>query len=341
MRRTSLDLAPVLVLALFVAALVPGLTDAFWTLTAVSAVIFAIAALGVAVLYGQLGLVSLCQVGLVGIGGWVTLRLGYATDLPFLLLVVLSGLITTVIGTLVGTPALRLTGHYLALLTLMAAAGAQVLFSATGFPNGGPGFLGNGATGGQQPFARPAFAASDGAYLRLCVGVAVIMFALVAVHLRTAPGRAWAAIKQSEAAAQSLGINTTTYKLWAFALSSLLAGVSGALLAGSIGTLDVALFRSADSIVLFAVVLVGGTYGVEGAVLAGVFAKVLPAVLDRVGIDPAVALILFGAGVLNVLILAPAGLAGLRPHVRRRGGAPSAAPVSVVAPPHLSKELIP
>ncbi|MCW2985801.1 MAG: branched-chain amino acid transporter permease [Conexibacter sp.] len=329
MRRISWDLGSVVLFALLVAVLVPAMADAYWTLTSISAVIFAVAALGVAVLYGQLGLVSLCQVGLVGIGGWVALRLGYATELPFLVLVALAGLTTMVIGTLVGTPALRLTGLYLALLTLMAAGGAQVLFSATGFPNGGPGFLGNGATGGQQPLARPGLAESDGAYLRLCVGVAVVMFAIVAVHLRTAPGRAWAAIRQSEAAAQSLGINTTTYKLWAFALSSLLAGVAGALLAGSIGTLDVALFRSGDSVVLFAVVLVGGAFGLEGAVLAGLFAKVLPAALDRLGVDADVALVLFGGGVLHVLIFAPEGLAGLIERLRHSAAPSSGTPTEV------------
>lgn len=292
------------------AVLVPWATGTYWTITTTSAVLFAIAALGVAILYGHLGLSSLCQIALMGVGGWTMLRLGYATDLPFLVLVLLSALITAVVGAVVGSPALRLSGLHLALLTLMAAAAAQVAFSAAGFPNGGTGFLGQGATA-HEPLARPGFATSDAAYLRLCAVVAIVCFVVVAGHIRFRPGRAWAVISQSEPAALACGVNTSLYKLWGFALSGFLAGIAGGLLAGSIGTLDVSLFPASSSIVIFAVVLVSGAYGLSGAIIAAAFAKVLPAALDRLGVDGNVALLLFGIGVIQTLAVAPQGIAGM------------------------------
>ena len=99
------------------------------------------------------------------------------------------------------------------------------------FPNGGGGFLGyNGTFIHAPPIRRPGIAESDPAFLRYSIVVAAVMFGLVVAHLRTRPGRAWAAIRQSQAAALAAGINITAYKLWAFALASFVTGVAGALL---------------------------------------------------------------------------------------------------------------
>ena len=140
-----------------------------------------------------------------------------------------------VAGVLIGLPALRLRGLYLALITLMLAGGITVVLATVNFPNGGHGFLGyNGSLLHIPPIRRPSIAASDPAYYRYSVIVAIVMFALVLAHIKTKPGRAWAAIRQSEAAALAAGINITLYKLWAFALASFITGVAGGVLAGAI-----------------------------------------------------------------------------------------------------------
>jgi branched-chain amino acid transport system permease protein len=116
-------------------------------------------------------------------------------------------------------------------------------------------------------------------------------------------------MRQSEPAALAAGVNITTYKLWAWALASFVTGVAGGLLAGSVGKLYTYQFPTRDSILLLAVVLMGGIYSLWGAVVAGVLMKLLPALLDTWGANPNLLLILFGVGVLQVLLTAPGGLA--------------------------------
>jgi branched-chain amino acid transport system permease protein len=220
-----------------------------------------------------------------------------------------SGLITMVLGTLVGLPALRLSGLYLALITLMLAGAITVVLATTNFPNGGHGFLGyNGSAVHIPAIRRPSIATTDPAFFRYAVIVAALMFLLALAHVRTRPGRAWAAIRQSESAALAAGINTTLYKLWAFALASFVTGVAGGLLAGDSRFLYSYDFTTQESITLLAVVLMGGIFSLWGAIVAGLLLQLLPQLLNSWGISPDWLTILFGIGVLQVLLTAPAGL---------------------------------
>ena len=106
------------------------------------------------------------------------------------------------------------------------------------------------------------------------------MFLVAAWHVRGKPGRAWAAIRQSQATAVAAGVNTTLYKLWAFALASFIAGVAGALLAAAAGGVSINQFPVQNSIILLAVVLMGGVYSLWGAVVAAFLLRLLPALLD-------------------------------------------------------------
>ena len=128
------------------------------------------------------------------------------------------------------------------------------------------------------------------------------MFLLVYVHLRCRPGRAWAAIRQSEPAALAAGINTTFYKLWAWALASFITGVAGARArrAGDryLYSID---FPIQNSIILLAVVLMGGVFNLWGAVIAALLMQLLPAFLQNLGLSYDWLTILFGVGVLQVL----------------------------------------
>ena len=220
-----------------------------------------------------------------------------------------AGVITMVLGTLIGLPALRLRGLYLALITLMLAGAITVVLTTTNFPNGGHGFLGyNGAEVHIPAIRRPAIAESDPAYYRYAVVVAALMFLLVLAHIRTRPGRAWAAIRQSEPAALAAGINTWLYKLWAFALVSFITGVAGGVLAGAVHYLYSISFPTQDSITLLAVVLMGGAYSLWGAVIAALLLQLLPALLNNWGVSADWLTILFGIGVLQVLTTAPRGI---------------------------------
>ena len=308
-RGERIRVVVIVVLLALVLLVLPGQISAYWTNVVTQVAIFSVVSLGLGLLIGRVGMVSLGQVAVLALGAWVGARLCFATGLPFPIVLVLTGLITMVLGTLVGLPALRLSGLYLALITLMLAGAITVVLTATNFPNGGDGFLGHVENDfGNPEVRRPSIAETDPAYFRYTVIVAVVMFLIALLHVRAKPGRAWAAIRQSEPAALAAGINTTLYKLWAFALASFITGVAGGLLAANVGSLFNYSFPTRENIVLLAVVLMGGIYSLWGAVVAGLFYRYLPALLDSWGLPADLLTILFGVGVLQVLLTAPAGI---------------------------------
>jgi branched-chain amino acid transport system permease protein len=301
--------AVIAALLAFVLLALPSLLSIYYVDAMTQVAIYSIVALGLGLLVGRVGMVSLGQAAVLAMGAWVAARILFGTSLPYPLVLLASGLITMVLGTLVGLPALRLSGLYLALITLMLAGSITVVLATTNFPNGGNGFLGyNGTTVHIPPIRRPSIATADPAYFRYAVIVAALMFLLVLAHVSMRPGRAWAAIRQSESAALAAGINTTFYKLWAFALASFVTGVAGGLLAGGSRYLYSIDFQTQDSITLLAVVLMGGIYSLWGAIVAGLLLQLLPALLNSWGVSADWLTILFGVGVLQVLTTAPAGL---------------------------------
>jgi branched-chain amino acid transport system permease protein len=297
-------------LLLFVLLAAPSLLSASWITVFTAAAIYSIVALGLGILMGRVGLVSLGQIAVLSLGAWVAAKLLFDTSLPFPIVILLSGLITMVLGTIVGLPALRLSGLYLALITLMMAGAITVVLAATDFPNGGPGFLAHTESSlkGVASIRRPAIAETDPAYFRYTIVVAALMFLLALWHVRSKAGRAWEALRQSEPAALAAGVNMTLYKLWAFALASFMTGVAGALLAANAGQLFNYQFPTSQNITLLAVVLMGGIYNLWGAVIAGLLFRYLPELLDTWGLPPDLLTILFGVGVLQVLLTAPAGI---------------------------------
>lgn len=266
--------AVLFLLAMFV---FPAIFNTFWITNLTQAVVFAIVAASAGMLYGRVGLVSLGQVAPYGIGTWVTMRLAYATDLPWPALLIIGGVVAALVGVLIGLPALRVSGLYLALVTLMLAAAVEILLFQIKFPNGGTGFKGVAQDlGSIAPLPRPTFAESDAAYFRFASAVALVLFMLATWFLANKPGRAWASIQQSEPAALAAGIDVTRYKIIAFALAALMAGVAGGLFAGSVqNSIGVDQFNRQAALFLIAAVLMGGIRSLWGALLAGFLAKVM------------------------------------------------------------------
>jgi branched-chain amino acid transport system permease protein len=296
-------------LLVFVLFGLPPLLSGYWINVSTDTAIYSVVALGLGILMGRTGLVSLGQIALLSLAGWVAARIFFATSLPFPIVLLAAGLITMVLGTLVGLPALRLSGLYLALITLMLAGAITVALRTTNFPNGGHGFLGHTETDrGAADVRRPLIAHHDTAFYRYTIIVVAVMFLIALLHVRAKPGRAWAAIRQSESAALAGGVNITLYKLWAFALASFLTGVAGGLLAARSGQLFTLQFPTQDSITLLAAVLMGGIYSLWGAVVAGALMRLLPALLNNWGLPADLLTILFGVGVLQVLLTAPQGI---------------------------------
>jgi branched-chain amino acid transport system permease protein len=301
-----------IVVVVGVVSIVIALTcGGYWLSNFTQAYCMALAVLGCALLYGQLGLVSLCQWALVGVGGWVALRVYHYIHPPFFVTILSGGIGASVIGMIWGLPALRMRGLYLALVTLMLAAAFQSLVTVISFPVGGPGFFGQvGASGNDRiNMARPIFAASDTGYFLFVAIVTVLCIFLVEAHRRSKPGRAWALIRKNEQMAVAAGVRIVFYKAWAFALSGFLAGVAGALLAGLFGQLDASAFPTTSSIVIFIGTLLGGYDVWLGAFLGGVLTRFIPALLIDLNVNTNVGFMIFGAALLFAL-RDPLGIGG-------------------------------
>jgi branched-chain amino acid transport system permease protein len=314
-RITLRKVLPVLIVAALAFFVIPGFLSPFWVKVFTQAAYYSIIAGGLVLLYGRVGLASLGQVALSGVGAWSFARLYYATHWPIPVLLLTAGLITAVVGLFLGLPALRLSGLYLSLVTLMMAAAVGIFLSVLKFPNGGSGFSGIVKDQSiRKQIERPSIAVGDTAFFRYCVVVAMAMFGLYVLHLVTKPGRAWASIAQSEASALSAGVNITVFKLWSFVLVSFATGIAGGLLALDVGTLSASNFPPQESLILMAVVLMAGYHSLWGGVAAGLLARLLPELLknddsalgwlirrvhsDWKGVSATIGLILFGVGLL-------------------------------------------
>ena len=314
--KTIVRAAIIGALLLFVLLALPALLSTYWIKVLTSVAIFSVVALGLNLLYGRVGLVSLCQIALLAVGGWFAARFLFLTGLPFPVVLLMAGLVTAAIGTLIGLPALRLSGLYLALITLMFAGVVAIVLPTTNFPNGGGGVLGHTeSSSGSLDVRRPGIAHGDAAYFRYTVIVAAIMFLVALLHISSKTGRAWATVRQSEPAALAAGVNITFYKLYAFTLASFMTGVAGGLQAGYVGKLYHFPYTGSNtfaSVTLMAVVLMGGIFSLWGAIVAALLQQLLPALLndwfDFFRENPDFLLVLFGLGVLQVLVTAPEGI---------------------------------
>lgn len=292
------------------ALLGPWLFSAYWLNTFTTVACLTLVAGTVALLFGQLGMVSLAQFALAGVGGWVCLRLIHGFSLPFEVALLAGALVAAVFGLLVGLPALRMRGLYLALLTLMVAAAFQVVVDVIGFPDGGAGFTGKVVAGQRVLIQRPWLASSDEAYFRYVVMWLAFGLALIEWQRATMPGRAWALIRKSEAAATAAGVSVLRYKAWAFTFGGFLSGLGGGLIAGLNGQLDNTGFPVSQSILLYALTVVGGVYNWVGVIFAGLLVRALPALLNDHGVDGNLANAFYGFALLVSLIQGRKGLAG-------------------------------
>jgi branched-chain amino acid transport system permease protein len=301
---------PLFAVFLLLALLGPLLLNAYWTKAFTSVACLTLASASVALLFGQLGMVSLCQFAIAGVGGWFTLRLLHGWGIPFELALLAGGCAASIFGLVTGLPALRMRGLYLALVSLMVAAAVQVVINVTGFPDGGPGWLGKIINGQRALIERPWIAQGDTAYLRYVLVYVAAGLGLIEWHRASMPGRAWAMIRKGEAAATSAGVNVVAYKAWAFGVAGFLAGIAGGLLAGSNGQLDNTGFPVAQSILLFALTVVGGAYHWVGAIFAALLMRAMPALLTDNGVDGNLANVFFGFALVISLIQGRKGIAG-------------------------------
>jgi branched-chain amino acid transport system permease protein len=236
-----------------------------WLLTMNQGVAFAIIFLSLTLLTGMTGQISLCQATFAGLGGFMAGQLANNVGLPVVLGMVAGGLLAALLGVLVAIPTLRLAGLPLALATLAFALLADNIL----FPNR---WIGNGAGGVTVP--RPSagqvsFAAAKPFFL-LSLVILSIAAGVVKLVGDGTMGRYLSAVRGSELAANSVGIDVYRLRILVFALSAGLAGVGGALFGSLEGSLSPEAFSYQVSAVLLVVVAIVGLRSITGAVVAGV-----------------------------------------------------------------------
>src|SRR5438445_12708238 len=238
--------------------------------------IYGLCGLSLMVLAGYTGLISLGHAAFLGIGAYAHVFFAHDLQLPWIVSVALACVITAAAGVLVGLPALRMTGVYLTIATLAFALIIQEIFSRW-----------DRVTGGLKgkPVDKPVLFgfsfASELAFYFLCLALLIGALWLTANLLRAPTGRAWVAIRDSEIAAQSMGVNLAVYKTIAFAYSAALMGVAGALFAHKIGFLAPETFSVLLSIQFLLMVVVGGLGSLHGAFYGAVFVALLPVAISQ------------------------------------------------------------
>jgi branched-chain amino acid transport system permease protein len=281
-----------------------------------------IALVGLAILTGYSGQISLGHGAFMAIGGYTTAILSVDHGVEPLWTIPLAGLIAGVSGLLVGLPALRLTGLYLAIVTFgIAVSVPQLLKKFDDFTGGTTGKYGEGLTS-QPPFGIDATPNHWLYYLTAAIGL--VLLAVAWAIVRAKPGRALQAIRDSEIAAASSGVSLPLYKTFAFGVSASYAGVAGSLYAIANTYVNPDTFQVSLSVYLVVGLVVGGLGSLAGLVggaalvyflqfhadtVAGWIDR-LPA-LDLDPRQPGIPSIVFGAVLILVILLLPTGVGGL------------------------------
>jgi branched-chain amino acid transport system permease protein len=238
--------------------------------------VYGLCGLSLMVLAGYTGLVSLGHAAFLGIGAYAHVYFLQDLGLPWVVSVALAGIVSTAVGVLVGLPALRMTGVYLTIATLAFALIIQEVF--TRWEHVTHGLKGRPV---DKPVIFGVSFASDAAFYFLCLAVLIGGLWLTANVLRAPTGRAWVAIRDSEIAAQSMGVHLARYKTLAFAYSAGLMGAAGALFAHKIGFLAPDIFSVLLSIQFLLMVVVGGLGSLHGALYGAGFVAMLPVLIAQ------------------------------------------------------------
>ncbi len=238
--------------------------------------IYGLCGLSLMVLAGYTGLVSLGHAAFLGIGAYAHVFFLQDLGLPWVVSVALAAALSAAAGVLVGLPALRMTGVYLTIATLAFALIIQEVF--TRWEHVTHGLKGRPV---DKPVIFGVSFAGDAAFYFLCLAGLIGGLWLTANVLRAPTGRAWVAIRDSEIAAQSMGVHLARYKTLAFAYSAGLMGVAGALFAHKIGFLAPDIFTVLLSIQFLLMVVVGGLGSLHGALYGAVFVAMLPVLISE------------------------------------------------------------
>jgi len=270
-----------------------------------------IAVLGLNLLVGYSGQISLGHGAFFALGAYASAISIDDLGVPYLLTLPLAGIVCGIAGFLLGLPALRLRGLYLALVTLgLAIATPQIIKRADGLTGGTQGL-------GVDKVTAPAWSglADDQWLYFVTLAVTAVMFMLAAFLVRGRVGRALVAIRDNEIAARTMGVDLARFKTGTFAISAAYAGVGGALFTLPIAFLAPESFPLALSFAFLAAIVVGGLATIAGALFGALFIEFVP--VYAADVDEALAGVIYGGVLILFMYLAPGGVMGL---IRKASG---------------------
>ena len=297
------------------------------------ALLFVMLALGLNIVVGYAGLLDLGYIAFFAVGAYCYALLAspqFGIHWPFLMLLPLAAIVAAVFGVILGAPTLKLSGDYLAIVTLGFGEIVRIFLTNLNRPvnitNGPHGITlvdplqaGGLSLAKTYEIAGITIAPVHSYYfVFLLCALAAIFISMRLENSRI--GRAWIAIREDELAASAMGINTRNIKLLAFAMGATFGGVAGALFASFQGFISPASFALHDSVMVLCMVVLGGMGNVGGVVLGAILLTALPEALRYMGplqqqwlghvyIDPSdLRMLLYGLALVLMMLFRPAGL---------------------------------
>lgn len=262
--------------------------------------IYTIVTLGLNVLVGTTGQLSIGHAAFFAIGAYTATLLMLKLNLPYLLAIVVSAFFSGFCGLLVGIPATKLSGPYLGIATLGFGMLVQQVLREWEVVTGGR----NGLSV-PSIWVGPYELSTDGSKYYLIVAITVLSIWLIRDLLRSPLGLAWRALKDTEVAAQAVGIKVSWYKALAFGVSAFFAGLAGALYAPFIGYINYESFGLMMSISFLSAVILGGLGSITGSVLGAAYLALAPEIFR--GLEQ-MQMIAYGLVMTLVILVMPKGL---------------------------------
>ena len=282
----------------------PLLLGRYWVFILNLFAIYALVSIGLNLVMGYTGQISAGHAGFLALGAYFTAILGAKLAwIPCILVLFLAGLFTGVIGFLLGIPILRLKGFYIAMVTLaFGIVVSEVILQWSSLTCGDDGFRVPRAVLFGWVFD------SDRKLFYLVQPITIAMTLMAVNIVRTRVGRAFLAIRQSEIAAQIMGISLAKYKTAAFAISAFFTGIGGGLFAYVITHISPDSFSLGVSIDFIAMIVIGGMGSISGSIIGAV---ILTGIQQLLGGLPEVQMLIFGVSLIVFMIFMPQGINGM------------------------------
>ncbi len=269
-----------------------GVFGSYYSNTLILMAINIILAVSLHLVIGITGQFSIGHAGFLAVGAYISAIITMKLELPFIVGIILAGIIATLAGLIVGIPTLRLRGDYLAIATLGFAEIIRIIFLNIDYVGGAAGMQVTHYT--------------TWTYAFVCL---VITILVISNFTNSRHGRACVSIRENEVASDAMGINTTYYKVVAFAIGAFFAGVAGALYAHNFYIIQPVNFGFLKSFDILIFVVLGGLGSLSGSVIAAILLTIVSTYLQGF---PETRMIIYSLVLILVMLYRPQGLMGTR-----------------------------